>query len=95
MSESQIKKSRLHISTNLESVIQNEVRHRSINILLHMCGISKSSTDEPICRAGIEMQTENRWVNTVERKMFGVHLEIGTDVCALPCVKQIASANLL
>ena len=32
---------------------------------MHAYGIEKNSTDEPACRAGIEMQTQNRIVDTV------------------------------
>ena len=39
---------------NLEPVIQSEVRKRNT---AHINGIWKNGTDEPICRAGIEMQT--------------------------------------
>ena len=38
---------------NLEPVIQSEVRKRNT---AHINGIWKNGTDEPICRAGIEMQ---------------------------------------
>ena len=38
----------------LEPVIQSEVRKRNT---AHINGIWKNGTDEPICRAGIEMQT--------------------------------------
>ena len=44
---------------DLESVILSEVSQKEKNkycILTHICGISKNGTDEPICRAGIEMQ---------------------------------------
>ena len=45
---------------DLETVIQSEVSQKEKNkyrILMHICGIQKNGTDEPICRAGIEMQT--------------------------------------
>ena len=45
---------------DLEFVIQSEVSQKEKYkywILTHICGILKSGTDEPICRAGIEMQT--------------------------------------
>ena len=52
--------------TDLESVIQSEVNQKEKNeycILMHVCGIQKNGTDEPICRAGIEIQTQrtNVW----------------------------------
>ena len=46
---------------DLESVIQSEVSQKKkknkYRILTHMYGIKKSDTDEPISKAGIEMQT--------------------------------------
>ena len=47
---------------NLESGIQSEVRKRKTNIvfvfkiLVHIYGIYKNGTDDPICRAAIETQ---------------------------------------
>ena len=51
---------------DLESVIQNEVSQKEKNkycILMHICGIQKNGTDEPICKAEIETQTQrtNVW----------------------------------
>ena len=55
---------------NLEPVTQNEVSWKQkisyknrYRILMHMCGIWKNGTDEPIIRAGIEMQMHrtDRW----------------------------------
>ena len=41
---------------NLEPVIQIKVNQKdNYHILAHMNGIYKNGTDEPICRAGIEM----------------------------------------
>ena len=48
-----------------ETVIQSEVSEKEKNkdhILKHICGIYKNSTDEPICRAGIEMQIIDMWI---------------------------------
>ena len=47
-------------------IIQSEVSQKEKNkyhILTHIYGIQKNSTDEPICRAGIEMQMQrvDRW----------------------------------
>ena len=45
---------------DVESLIQSEVSQKEKNkyrILMHICGIQKNGTDEPICRAGIETQT--------------------------------------
>ena len=46
---------------NLESIIQSEVSQKEkykYRILTHIYGIQKNGTDELICRAGLEMQTE-------------------------------------
>ena len=47
--------------TNLKPVIQNEVSQKEkdkYHILMHIHEIQKDSTDEPIYRAAIEMQTQ-------------------------------------
>ena len=44
----------------LEPVIHSEVSQEEKNkhcIITHVCGTYKSGTDEPIHRAGLEMQT--------------------------------------
>ena len=44
---------------DLETVIQNEVSQKEKNkyrILMHICGIEKNGTDEPVCRAESETQ---------------------------------------
>ena len=46
---------------DLESIIQSEVSQKEINkycILTHICRIQKTYTDELICRARREMQTQ-------------------------------------
>ena len=45
---------------NQEPVIQSEVSQKENKycILTHINGIQKNGTDEPICRSGIEMQTQ-------------------------------------
>ena len=46
---------------NLESIIQMEVSQKDKNkyhTLTHIYGIQKNSTDEPICREGMEMQMQ-------------------------------------
>ena len=45
---------------NLEPFIQNEVSQKEKNkycVLMHIHGIWKDGTDEPICQAAMEMQT--------------------------------------
>ena len=44
---------------NLKAVIQSEVSQKEKNkyrILMHIYGIEKNGTDEPICRARMEIQ---------------------------------------
>ena len=44
---------------NVEPVIQSEVKsEREKCILTHIYGIQKNDSNEPICRAGRDMQTE-------------------------------------
>ena len=46
---------------NLQTVKHSEISQKEKNkycILKNIDGIQKNGTDEPICRAGIEMQTE-------------------------------------
>ena len=50
---------------NLEPIIQNEIIQKEKNkyrILMHMYGTWKDSTDEHICRAAVETDTDNRLV---------------------------------
>ena len=46
---------------NLEPVLQSEVSQKKKDkycILTHTYGIQKDGTDEPICRAAMEMQSQ-------------------------------------
>ena len=38
-------------------------REKQISYIIHVCGIQKNATDEPICKAEIETETErtNVW----------------------------------
>ena len=59
---------------NLEPIIQSEVSQKEkgkYNILMNIYGIWKDGADEPICRAAVEMQTENRLVDTVGKERVG------------------------
>ena len=88
----------VEIWMDLESVIQSEVSQKEQNkyILMHICGIQKNGTDEPICRAGIETQTQRMDMWTRGREgAGGMNWEIRFDINRVPCVKQIASGNLL
>ena len=78
-----------------ESVIQNELNQKEKNtyhVLMHICGIQKNVTDEPICRAGIETSRTDMWTQweeTVGR------IESGVDIYIPSCAKQIANEKLL
>ena len=65
---------------NLEAITQSEVSQIEQNkhrILMHIYGIQKDSTGEPICRAAMEMWTERTdlwtrgWVEEGECGMNG------------------------
>ena len=58
---------------------------------MHIYRIWKNGTDEPIFRAGIVTQRMDKWT----RVGGDMNWETGLKVCALPCVKQIASGKLL
>ena len=52
---------------NLEPIIQSEVSQKEKNkyhILMLIYGIYKDGTDEPICRAVMEMQTQITYLGT-------------------------------
>ena len=65
-------------------VIPSEIEKNKYCILAHICGIQKNGTDEPICREGIETQTQrmDKW----RQGWRGVEMnwETGIDLCALP-----------
>ena len=45
---------------NLEHIIQSEVSQKEKDkycVLMHIYGVKKDGTDEPICRTAVEMQT--------------------------------------
>ena len=71
---------------DLETVIQGEVSQKEKNkyhILTYICGIQKNGTDEPICKAEIETQTQrtNIWTPREEGE-GGINWEIGIDIYA-------------
>ena len=75
---------------NLEPVIQSEVSQKEkdkYHILMHIYRIQKNGTDtdEPICRAGIETQTQriDLWSQQGEGEI-GMNLESSTEVYILP-----------
>ena len=57
---------------NLEPIIQSEASQKEKDkycILMHIHGIQKNGIDEPICRARIETQTDNRLMDAGEGGM--------------------------
>ena len=83
----------------LESAIHSKVSQKEQNkycILTQLRGIQKTGPDEPISKAGIEMQTQrNRHVDPEGEGEGGMNWESSIDICTLPCIKQIISGNLL
>ena len=70
-----------------ESVIQSEVSQTKKNkycILTQVCRVSKSGTDEPNCRAGIELLT---WGTDMGGRGEWYQLGDKTDVYPVLCVK--------
>ena len=52
---------------NLELFKQSEASQKEKNkyhILTHLCGIYKDGTEEAVCKALMQMQTENRLIDT-------------------------------
>ena len=65
---------------NLEPIIQSEVSHKEKNkyrTQLHIYGIQKDGTDEIICKAAMEKQTQRTdlWTQMVGRRKGGMHRE--------------------
>ena len=59
---------------DLETVIQSEVNQKEENkyrILTHICGTQKNGTDEPVCRAEIETDVEDKCMDTKGGKRGG------------------------
>ena len=62
----------------LEPILQSEVSQKEkhqYTILTHTYGIQKDGTDEPICRAATEMQTQRKdlWTDTVQEGESGMN----------------------
>ena len=77
-----------------ESVIQSEVSQKEKNkyhILMDIYGIQKNGMGEPICREGIEMQTEACGCRGKEEG----ETNWGVALTTMLCSKQIASGKLL
>ena len=84
---------------NLESVMQSEVSQKEGKkkekskycILIHVCGIYKDATDEPISRAGIGMKTQKV---DMGKGQSGMNWEAGIDIYTQPSVKQLVGPAL-
>ena len=82
---------------DLETVIQSELSQKEKNkyrILTHVCGIQKNGTDEPVCRAEVEIQMQRRnvWIPRGEKPQPGgdgglLNQAIGIDMYTLMCIK--------
>ena len=89
---------------DLETVIQTEVSQKEKNkyhILTHICGTQKNGTDEPVCRAEIETDVENKHMDTKGGKPQGdgvggvLNWAIGIDLYTVMCIKMMTNKNLL
>ena len=52
---------------DLETVIQSEVSQKENNkycISMHICGIQKNGTDEPVCRTNRDIDVEDKCMDT-------------------------------
>ena len=66
---------------DIESVTQSEVNRKKENedcIVTHIWNLEKWY-DDPICREGIEAQTENKFVNPAGKGEGGTNWERSTD----------------
>ena len=73
---------------NLESVIQSEVSHKKNKycVLTHVYGMQEDGTHDPICRAAVETQTENRPLGTLGEGESGTNWENSMETYILPYV---------
>ena len=81
---------------DLETVIQCEVSQKiKYHIISLICGIQKNYTDELICKAQIETQTQRTDVRVPGVKGGRMRQEIGMNIYTLLCIKQITNQNVL
>ena len=75
---------------NLEPITQSEVNQKNKYILMHIYGIQKNNTNEPICKEGMQtkMQRMDLWTRYGKERLG--QMEKITLTCRLPCVKWIA-----
>ena len=82
---------------NLEPIIQSEVSQKEkekYRILTHIYGIQKNGTDEFICKAAMEKQTQRTDLWTQERGKEGETMERVTWKLTLPRVTAAAAKSL-
>ena len=88
---------------DLEIVIQSEVSRKEkhkYRMLTHIYKTQKNGTDELVCRAEIDIDVENKRMDTKGGKWRGggggvMNWEVGIDIYTLMCIKWIANKNLL
>ena len=74
---------------NLKTIIQSEVnqKEKKYRILTHIYGIYKVSTDETLCRAAMEMQTQT---TQLEERVQQIESRMYMETYTLSYVKQVA-----
>ena len=66
------------------------------NASMHIYGKTyKNDTDEPICKAKIEKDSENKYMDTKGEKGSGMNWEIAINIYTLLCIKQTTNDNRL
>ena len=69
-----------------ETIMQSEIGQKEKNkycILMHICGIQKNGTNEPICKAEIEIQIGNKCIDTKGEREGGGNWETGVGTYTL------------
>ena len=85
---------------DLETVIQSEVCQKEKSKdrkLTHIRGTQKNGTDEPVFKAKIDTEVENKRMDTRGKGGGGgrMNWEAGIDIYTLIGIKQITNKNLL
>ena len=82
---------------DLEKIKLSEISHKQkdkYHILTQTHGIQKDANDELTYRAAMEVQTENRLLDTTRKGKGGMISESSTETYIFTHVKQMASGNL-
>ena len=83
---------------NLEPIIQSAESQKEkykYCVLMHIYGIFKAGTDEPVCRAAVETQTQRTDLRTQWGKERAGQTESSMETYTLPHVKQRARGQFL